>query len=222
MVTLDPELQALKANLIEMIDLTKDQLAKCLGAIEANDAKLTKEVKKKEEQINSLELNIDKDCENILALHNPVASDLRFVLAALKISANLERIGDNSKSLASYLSKNIKESNMSVLDNFNVNRMILVAISMMKDIREAILRENVELAKKIAKQDDELDKNTKKALKISTKLIKEDPKSSALILKTYTVIRRLERIGDYIKNIAEEVVFHLEAKVIKHRNLGKK
>jgi phosphate transport system protein len=222
MVTLDPELQALKANLIEMIDLTKDQLMKCLGAIEANDAKLTKEVKKKEERINNLELNIDKDCENILALHNPVASDLRFVLASLKISANLERIGDNSKSLASYLSKNIKNSNMTVLDNFSVNRMILVAISMLDDIREAILHENVEMAKKIAKQDDELDKNTKKALKVSTKLIKEDPKSSALILKTYTVIRRLERIGDYIKNIAEEVVFHLEAKVIKHRKPEKK
>ena len=217
MVTLDPELHALKGNLIEMIDLTKGQLLKCLQAIETNDLTHTKKVKKGEIRINNLELNIDKECENILALHNPMASDLRFVLAALKISASLERIGDNSKSLASYLSRNIKKSNMDVLDNFNVNRMILVAMSMLDDIRVAVLDDNVEMAKKIAKQDDELDKNTKKALKIATKLIKGDPKSSALVLKTYTVIRRLERIGDYIKNIAEEVVFHLEAKVIKHK-----
>lgn len=219
MVTLDPELQTLKANLLEMIDLTKDQLTQCLHAIETNDTKATKDVIKKEERINNLELDIDKDCENILALHNPVASDLRFVLAALKISANLERIGDNSKNLASYIHKNIKKSSVSILQNFNTNRMLLVAISMMDDIKEAVQNENVEIAKKIAKKDDELDDTTKKALKVSTNLIKADPKNSGLVLKTYAVIRRLERIGDYIKNIAEEVVFHLEAKVIKHKKI---
>ncbi len=217
MVTLDPELQTLKANLLEMIDLTKDQLTKCLHAIETNDLSATKDVIKKEERINNLELDIDKDCENILALHNPVATDLRFVLAALKISANLERIGDNSKNLADFINKNIKKSNLAILSNFNVNRMLLVAISMMDDIREAVQHDNVEMAKKIARKDDELDETTKKALKVSTKLIKADPKNSTLVLKTYTIIRRLERIGDYIKNIAEEVVFHLDAKVIKHK-----
>jgi phosphate transport system protein len=155
MVTLDPELQILKENLLEMIDLTKDQLIKCLHAIETNDAKATKEVMKKEERINNLELNIDKDCENILALHSPVATDLRFDLAALKISANLERIGDNSKNLASYINKNIKKSNLSILSNFNVNRMLLVAISMMDDIKEAIQKDNVDIAKKISKKDEE-------------------------------------------------------------------
>lgn len=221
MVTLDPELQTLKGNLLEMIDLTKDQLAQCLLAIETNDAKATKIVLKKEERINNLELNIDKDCENILALHNPVATDLRFVLAALKISANLERIGDNSKSLAYYIKKNMKKSNLSILENFNTIRMLEVAMSMMDDIKDAVQNDNVEVAKKIAKKDDELDENTKKALKISAKLIKADTKNSRLVLKTYTVIRRLERIGDYIKNIAEEVVFHLEAKVIKHKKPNK-
>ncbi len=217
MVTLDPELQTLKGNLLEMIDLTKDQLSQCLHAIETQDSKATKDVLKKEKRINNLELNIDKDVENILALHNPVATDLRFVLAALKISASLERIGDNSKNLATYIGKNIKKSNLDILENFNVKQMLLVTLTMMDNIKEAVEHENVDIAKEIAKKDDELDVNTKKALKISTKLIKADPKISSLVLKTYAIVRRLERIGDYIKNMAEEVVFHLEAKVIKHK-----
>jgi phosphate transport system protein len=217
MVTLDPELQTLKGNLLEMIDLTKDQLVQCLKAIETHDTKATKDVLKKEKRINNLELNIEKDVENILALHNPVATDLRFVLAALKISTSLERIGDNSKNLASYIGKNIKKSNLAILDNFRVKQMLLVTLTMMEDIKEAVEHDNVEIAKDIAKKDDELDINTKKALKVSTKINKAYPKNSSMVLKTYAIVSRLERIGYYIKNMAEEVVFHLEAKVIKHK-----
>jgi phosphate transport system protein len=96
--------------------------------------------------------------------------------------------------------------------------MVNVAISMLDDMGEAVEHDKVGPAKRIAEKDDELDESTKDALKIATRLIKEDPENSDLILKTYTVIRRLERIGDYIKNIGEEVVFHLEGKVIKHGN----
>ena len=95
--------------------------------------------------------------------------------------------------------------------------MLNVTLNMMDDIKEAVEHDNVETAKAIARKDDELDVNTKKALKISTRLIKDDPKNSSLVLKTYAIVRRLERIGDYIKNMAEEVVFHLEARVIKHK-----
>ena len=216
MVTLDPELQALKANLLEMFELTKEQLEQCLEAIETADEKATKKVIKREKRINSLDINIDRDCENILALHSPVATDLRFVLATLKISSSLERIGDNSKSLAKYIRSNIKKDNLEILDQFNVKRMLQVTISMMEEMGTAIADEKVEIAKQIAEMDDEINESTKKAFKISRRLIKEDAKTAGLILKTYTIIRRIERIGDYIKNIGEEVVFHLEARITKH------
>ncbi len=222
MIALDPELQALKENLLEMLELTKSQLVQCLSAIENSDTKATKDVIKKEKRINNLDINIDKDCESILALHNPMASDLRFVLAALKISSSLERISDNSESLARYIKKNIKKSNLEILDKFNVKRMIVVTIDMLDDMKDAISNDNVLPAKKIALKDDELNEATKHALKISIKIIKNNPKDSGLVLKTYTIIRRLERIGDYIKNIGEEIVFHLEAKVTKHKRQSKK
>ena len=217
MVTLDPELQALKGNLLDMVELTKKQLKKCVSAVEEGDIKLAKDVLEKEKRINDLELNIDKDCENILALHSPVASDLRFVLAALKISGNLERIGDNSKSIAKFITKSIKNSDLAILKKFDFVKMVNLAISMLEDMEDAIRNNNVKPAKKVADRDDELDENTKHALKVASKLIREKPENSDLVLKTYTVIRRLERIGDYIKNIGEEVVFHLEGKVIKHQ-----
>lgn len=216
MVTLDPELQALKENLVEMLELTKTQLNSCRAAIEEMDATKAKDVLEKEKRINDLELDIDKDCENILALHNPVAKDLRFVLTALKISSHLERIGDNSKSIAKFIAKNIKKSNVHIFEKFKITHMVNVALSMLTDVGNAIENDTAEPARKIADRDDELDENTKNALKIATKLIKDDPKDSDLILKTYTVIRRLERVGDYIKNISEEVMFHQEAKVTKH------
>ena len=217
MVTLDPELQALKGNLLDMVELTKKQLKKCVTAVEEGDIKLAKDVLEKEKRINDLELNIDRDCENILALHSPVASDLRFVLAALKISGNLERIGDNSKSIAKFITKSIKNSDLAILKKFDFVKMVNLAISMLEDMEDAIKNNNVKPAKKVADRDDELYENTKHALKVAAKLIRERPENSDLVLKTYTVIRRLERIGDYIKNIGEEVVFHLEGKVIKHQ-----
>lgn len=217
MVTLDPELQALKENLLEMLELTKRQLAKCLNAVEEGDMKSAKDVIEKEKRLNSLEVDIDKDCENILALHNPVASDLRFVLAALKITSNLERIGDNSKSIAKYITKNITKTNRQILDQFNAAKMVNVTLSMLDEVGIALRQHDTELAKRIAFRDEELDDETKNALKIATRLIREDTESSDLVLRTYTVIRRLERIGDYIKNIAEEVIFHNEGKIVKHQ-----
>jgi len=216
MVTLDPELQALRSTLLEMLALTRKQLEQCLSAIEHGDLKETKKVIKKEKRINSLDINIDQDCENILALHNPVASDLRFVIATLKMSSHLERIADNSKSLAKYIRQNIKKSNLQLLEQFHVKEMLLVALGMMDEMEGAIQKGDVTPVSSIMSKDKELDASRKRAFKIATKMLKENTGNAGQILKSYTIVRRVERIGDYIKNIGEELIFHLEAKVIKH------
>src|SRR6188768_1458007 len=106
MPAIEPELQALKDNLVDMLQLVKNQMVRCKEAIHKNEVSIAEEVVEEERKVNTQELAIDRDCENILALYTPVASDLRLVLATLKISNDLERIGDNAKSLAKFLVNN--------------------------------------------------------------------------------------------------------------------
>ncbi|HET6991506.1 MAG TPA: PhoU domain-containing protein, partial [Bacteroidia bacterium] len=100
---LDNEIHLLKEELIEMQRTVRSQLTKCKNALIHFDTDLAKEVLANEKRVNALELKIDRDCENILALLNPVAVDLRFILAALKINSNMERIGDNAEGIARYV-----------------------------------------------------------------------------------------------------------------------
>ena len=100
---LDTEIHLLREQLIDMQRLVRSQLSKCRTALFSFDTDLAREVLFNEKRVNALELKIDRDCENILALFNPVAVDLRFVLAALKINTNLERIGDNAEGIARYV-----------------------------------------------------------------------------------------------------------------------
>jgi phosphate transport system protein len=219
MVSLDIELQSLKDNLLEMMDLVNGQLTRCKTSLEEHDNELAEEVVEKEKRVNALELTIDKECENILALHNPVATDLRFVLSTLRICADLESIGDIVKSLAKVSRNHIKKSHRSMLDKFQILKMMEVSISMLQDMREAVQKEDAQLGEKIAEKDKVLNEINKAASKVAAELINENTEKVELVLKLYTVSRKLERVGDFIKNIGAELVFHIEARVLKHRKL---
>ncbi len=217
MVTLDIELGSLKENLLEMLDLVKSQLAKSKKALEQVDIPLAQEVVEREKRVNALELLIDKDCENILALHNPVATDLRFVLSTIKIAGDLESIGDITKALARFIEKSGKKASRTFVDKFQIHSMIEICISMLTDMGEAIQKEDTHLAQKIAKKDSALNEINKNAPGVTSELIKANTDKIELILKLFTITRKLERVGDFIKNIGAEVVFHIEAKVLKHK-----
>lgn len=219
MVSLDIELQSLKDNLLEMMDLVKSQLVKCKASLEDHNDELAEEVVEKEKRVNALELTIDKDCENILALHNPVATDLRFVLSTLKICADLESIGDITKGLAKVSRSHIRKNHRSLLDKFRILKMLEVSISMLQDMREAVQKEDAQFVVKVAEKDKVLNEINKEAAKVASDLIKEHVEKVDLILKLFTITRKLERVGDFIKNIGVELVFHIEARVLKHHKL---
>ena len=217
MVSLDIELGSLKENLLEMLNLVKDQLEKSKKALEHHDLTLAEEVVEREKRVNALELMIDKDCENILALHTPVATDLRFVLSTIKICGDLESIGDITKGLARFVSKTEKKGIHGFEAKFQIPTMIETCISMLTDMGEAIEKADTELAQKIAKKDILLNEINKNAPTVAAELIKVHPDKVELILKLFTITRKLERVGDFIKNIGSQVVFHIEAKVLKHK-----
>lgn len=211
------ELQALKDMLLEMMELVAKQVEMCKQATFDGDLTVAEKVLENEKRINALELTIDKDCENILALHNPVATDLRFVLAVLKITNDLERIGDNAKNIATFLIKNGKKLEKPHLEKFGIEKMYDVSLSMLGRLRDALKNDDTESARKTFKEDELLNKQNKSGPKIAAALIEADPKQAKFIVRLLSVVNKLERIGDLAINIAEEVVFHVEAKVLKHQ-----
>jgi len=216
MSPLELELQTVKDNLYDMLGLVKSQLIKCKEAIEKKDTDLAAEIIADEKKVNIQELAIDRDCENILALYTPVATDLRLVLATLKISNDLERIGDNAKSLARFLKANIRKVPADLLNEYNLSDMLEVLIGMLQDMGEALRKNDTKLARKTVKKDKLLNDHNKKAFKTTANLIRAHPDEAKALLKLFAITRNLERAGDLTKNIAEEIVFHIEAKVLKH------
>lgn len=217
MPAIEPELQALKENLLDMFSMVREQMEKCVEAIQGRDAGLAKEVLNNEKQINIQEIAIDRDCENILALHTPVATDLRLVLATLKITNDLERIADSAKSLAKVINKDLSKKEFKWLEALEIVPMLEIIIEMLKEMGTALKKTDTKPALKAVKKDEELDDLFKKALKTTVDLITLNPEDAKLILTLLLMVRNLERSGDLTKNIAEEIVFQIEARVVKHK-----
>lgn len=200
-----------------MLSLVRNQMIKCKDAIHKNDVGLAEDVIREEKNVNTQEIAIDRDCENILALYTPVATDLRLVLATLKMTNDLERIGDCAKSIAKFLEEEMKSLPKNWLKDFAFEDMLDTLVSMLKDMGEALRKEDTKMALKTAKRDEHLNDYNRKAFKITADLIKQHPEHSKTLLTLFSLTRDLERAGDLTKNIAEELVFHIEARVVKHK-----
>jgi phosphate transport system protein len=216
---LETEINLLKEQLIEMQRLVRTQLSKSKHALMTYDKGLVREVLFNEKRVNALELKLDRDCENILALFNPVAIDLRFVLATLKINANLERIGDNAEGIARYVQDVSEPFPEELLKEYRVEQAYAAAVSMMDDALSALINEDAALARKVFVKDDLLDEINRSATQLTLRYIAENKVNPLHYLNTLSIIRKFERVGDQTKNIAEEIIFFIEAKVLKH---GKK
>ncbi len=219
---IESQLDLLRERLLSMTLVVTTQVQKSKQALFMGDAALAEEVIAYDNKVNHLELQIDKDCKNILALYNPVAIDLRFILASLNISLNLERIGDNAESICHTAKEMDHRIYASMLDDFQLDPMFDKAIRMLDHILKAIEAKDSKLAGKTFKKDVFLNKVKQKAIPVATKLIKKRPDEVKEVLHLLNVVGKVERIGDLAKNISEEIIFHIEAKVIKHSPLSKR
>ncbi len=219
MTHLEEELLKLKQQMTDMSLLVSSQIEKSLAAFEGEDIDLAREVIFNEKRVNAYELAIDKDCENILALLNPFASDMRFVFATLKINSNFERIGDNAEGISNYVVLADKGFDSKLLKLSRFKEMAETAKIMLNAATVAYTEGDAKLARSIFKQDTVLDDINKSATDVIASYIKQNIDNTHQALYLLTIIRKLERVGDHITNIAEEIIFYLEAKVLKH---GKK
>lgn len=216
MTQLENEIQDIKAEVVSMWYLVESQLKKARTAMLHFDRDLAREIVLKEKRVNAFELKLDRDCENIFALYCPVAVDLRFLLAILKINNNLERIGDIAEGVAKYVIESQSDFDNVLFRDTELITMFDDAINILTDTRLAFEKEDTILARSIFKKDEALDKINANAIKNVANCIKADPSVINDALYIFSIIRKLERVGDQAKNIAEEIIFYIEAKVIKH------
>lgn len=216
MSQIDNPVHNLKEDLEQMFQLVTTQLTKAKEALTKFDKDLAREVVQIEKRVNGQELQIDRTAENFIALYAPVAIDLRFVLAVLKINNNLERIGDIAEGISKYINETDKPFDASLMEESNVLPMFEAAMKMLADTKLAFETEDTSIARKIFKSDDYLDHINIEAINNLTHAMQADSTKISDALYIISIIRKLERIGDQLKNIAEEIIFYIEAKVLKH------
>jgi len=219
LTNLERELTKLKEGIIGMMDLVCNQMERSEKCFTTLDQALAKQVHHFEKLVDSSDLNLDKECENIIALYNPVASDLRFVLASLKIISNLERVGDHADKIARYVRKGQIETSYpsELLTSVRLAEMFDLALEMLETATQAFIEEDTGLARDVFEKDITMNKIYSSAIKKMQKFAKVKDARTDMLLYLFSVINKLERVGDLAKNIAEETIFHLEAKVLKHR-----
>ncbi|MEI6555439.1 MAG: phosphate signaling complex protein PhoU [Paludibacter sp.] len=217
MTHLEQELVALRQDVTEMWKLVISQVSNSGDAILTFDKELAKKVSMREKKVDAYELKIDRFCENIIALYQPVAVDLRFVLAVLKINSNLERIADFAYGISGVLIANPSVIlDAEIITDTNLRLMIDQVTKMLTQGLEAFENEKSDIASAIFSEDYQVDEINRAAAHIIADYIKKNPDRAFECLQLIGAFRKMERIGDHCSNIAEEIFFYIDAKVLKH------
>ena len=220
MKIIEQEIQSLKTDISDMWTLVYKQIYNAGEALLTGDRELAHKVIWHERRVNAYELKIDSDCEDIIALYAPVAIDLRFVLAMYKVNTNLERLGDFAEGIARFV-LNLPDNepiDPQLIKETRVEEMLQAILSMLSLTKEALEKENSEIASSVFMKDNQVDEINHNAIPIIAKFVEKNPNAAVSALYLLGVIRKMERFGDHCTNIAEELVFFLEAKVLKHGN----
>lgn len=202
---------------LDMLALCISQLEKAKESFVNHDSDLAEEVLNNENRVNALDLKIEKDCEKFIALFNPVAIDLRFIMAILKINSDLERIADHAYGISKYVVDVDKKIPMHLYEVLEFEKMFETISSMFENITNAYENNDVKSARKVFKKDKILDTINVNAFKAIETEIKKDNSIIAEALIIFSVVKKLERVGDLIKNVAEEIIFYIDAEIIKHQ-----
>ncbi|MCO5233399.1 MAG: phosphate signaling complex protein PhoU [Chitinophagales bacterium] len=213
------EIQELKIQVKQMWNLVIAQLSKTKIALLENNTALALEVISQEKRVNAYELKIESDCENYIALYSPVAVDLRLALSLIKVSNTLERIGDFAEGIARHtISQECKTIDVKIIEDLGIEKMIDIVLEMLLDGYIAFETENTKLTEKIMSLDIQVDELYKNGFYILAEYIKENPLETMCALRLIIILRKVERIGDHCNNIIEDIVFYVDAEVLKHNN----
>lgn len=209
------ELKELKENLLRMAALVEEAIRDAVQSLVKRDSDLARKTFEFEDRINKMEIAIDDMCLKLLALRQPMAVDLRFITSAMKITTDLERMGDQAV--------NIAERTVSLNEDpqlkpyIDIPRMTEIVQSMVRDVLDAFVNSDSKLARSVCERDDLVDGLNDQVVRELLTYMISDPKTITRAVHLMIVARCLERIADHATNIAEDVIFMVDALVIKHR-----
>jgi len=213
------ELNHLKKELLKMAGLAEQAIASAIDALVKRDTLLAEKTIREDKAINEMELEIDDLSLKLLALHQPMAADLRFITSAMRINIELERIGD----LAVNISERVLSLNQEpqLKPYIDLPRMAEISKMMVKDVLDAFVQGDADLARAVCERDDQVDDLKDQVFRELLSYMISDTRTITRAVQLIIVSRYLERIADHATNIAEGVIFMVNAKVIKHHAYAK-
>jgi len=209
------ELNKLKENLLKMAGLAEQAISNAVEALVDRNTALAENMIKEDQKINEMEILIDEWCLKLLALHQPMAADLRFITSAMRINTELERIGDQAVNIAERVISLNQEPQLKPY--IDIPRMALITQAMVKDVLDSFVNGDTNLARSVCEDDDLVDALNDQVFRELLTYMMSDPKTITRAVHLIIVSRCLERIADHATNIAEGVIFMVKALVIKHR-----
>ena len=211
----EKELEELKTTINKMASIVDDQVENSFKVMEDSGVRLFKEIKQRDREVDAYDNLIMAQCENLLALYQPVATDLRFILTAIKIDSQLERCGDIAVNIAQRVKKT--ENFRDIIVQTDLPDMAKITREMVKDAITSFINCDSELAKTIWKKDDIVDDYNKKIFKQLVEKIKSNPEITEACAHLIVLSRQIERLADHATNISEDVIFLVEAEIIAHQ-----
>ncbi|HEX2930393.1 MAG TPA: phosphate signaling complex protein PhoU [Candidatus Binatia bacterium] len=210
----EEELKKLHEEILYMGGLVEDQIQKAVKSLVDRDSQLAQIIIERDHEVNRLDVEIDELCIRLLALHQPAGKDLRFITTGLKITTDLERIGDMSVNLCERALELNKEPQLKPY--IDIPRMARIAQRMIRESLDAFVREDTDLALKVCKDDEEIDQLNSQIFREVITFMIEDPHTINRAMKISSISKYLERMADHATNIAEMVIFMAKGKSIRH------
>lgn len=209
------DLDKLKKEVLRLGNMVELAINNAFLALNNRDSSYVEEVLTNEEQINEMEVQIEEECLKILALHQPVAVDLRFLVVVLKVNNDLERMGDIAKNIAER-ARDLMESGVAPDLGRPMQGLPDLVRTMVRSSLDSLVKLDDQLARKIIEMDDEVDQINRDMYAAVKSLVAEQPAVADSAINLLSCSRNMERIGDLATNIAEDVIFVVEGKVVRH------
>ncbi|MCK5259173.1 MAG: phosphate signaling complex protein PhoU [Thermoplasmatales archaeon] len=210
----DEELQKVKKDLLEMASLVEESITKSLEALKKQDIKMASEIQEIDHQIDKFEIAIEEQCIELIARHQPVGADLRFLIGVIKMNNDLERMGDHAVNIASYIAYLIEQPYIKSVSN--IWSMAREVKEMLNDSVKSFMDNDATRAQKVCERDSVVDEMRDETIRILLTYMLEQPETIRSAIPLLLVAKNLERIADLSTNICEDVIYIAQARVIKH------